>query len=95
VNVKNTGKTAGKEVVQLYVKDEKASVLRPEQELKEFRKILLQPGETKTVTMVLDSWAFSYFDEKTMKWVVEPGRFEIRVGRSSRDIRLKDKITLK
>jgi beta-glucosidase len=95
VDVKNTGSVAGKAVAQLYVKDDKASVLRPEQELKGFNKILLQPGETQTVSFTLDAQAFSYFDEKSMKWVAEPGRFEIRVGNSSRDIQLKGEVVLK
>ena len=68
---------------------------RPEQELKGFRKILLQPGETQTVTFQLDNAAFSFYDEDGDKWVVEPGQFEIRVGGSSRDIRLKGVLTLK
>jgi beta-glucosidase len=85
---------AGKEVVQLYVHDLKASVARPEKELKAFSKVALEPGETKTVSFTLDKEAFWYFDTSKNTWTVEPGDFEILVGSSSRDIRLSAALTV-
>ena len=94
VDVTNTGKAAGKEVVQLYVRDIKSSVARPEKELKAFAKVELAPKQTKTVTFTLDREAFWYFDVTRNTWGTEPGDFEILVGSSSRDIRLKESFTL-
>jgi beta-glucosidase len=94
VDITNTGKVMGKEIVQLYVRDVKATFARPEKELKAFEKIELQPGKTKTITFSLDREAFWYFDSVRNAWNVEPGEFEILVGASSRDIRLKGSITL-
>jgi beta-glucosidase len=93
-SVTNTGKVAGAEVVQVYVKDEQAAVKRPEKELKGFQKVFLQPGQTKTVTLTLDQNAFQYYDEGKKQWVLEPGKFEVLVGSSSRDIRLTGSVTL-
>jgi beta-glucosidase len=89
VDVKNTGAVAGKEVAQVYVRDVQSTVARPEKELKAFQKVFLTPGETQTVTFTLDREAFWYFDTAKNAFVVEPGNFEILVGASSRDIRLK------
>ncbi len=89
VDVTNTGAVAGKEVVQVYVRDLQSKVARPEKELKAFRKVSLNPGETQTVTFTLDREAFWYFDTAQNGWLVEPGVFEILVGSSSRDVRLK------
>jgi len=86
--VKNTGTVAGGEVVQLYVKDDSASVERPEKELKAFAKVFLQPGEAKEVELKLNEDAFQYYDEAKKQFVLEPGKFTILVGSSSRDIRL-------
>ena len=94
LTVTNTGKVAGAEVVQVYVKDEKASVKRPEKELKGFEKVFLKPGESKTVTVALDAAAFQYYDEAKKSWVLEPGKFDVLVGSSSRDIRLTGGVTL-
>ncbi|RZL13700.1 MAG: glycosyl hydrolase [Hymenobacter sp.] len=94
LTVRNTGKTAGSEIVQLYVKDLKASVKRPEKELKAFDKVALKPGETKTVTMQLPATAFQYYDEAKKQWVLEPGQFEVLVGSASDDIRQKASLTL-
>lgn len=88
LNVKNTGKVMGGEIVQVYVKDDQASVERPEKELKAFAKIFLQPGESKEVELKLSEDAFQYYDEKNKRFVLEPGKFTILVGSSSRDIRL-------
>ncbi|MCR5750581.1 MAG: glycoside hydrolase family 3 C-terminal domain-containing protein [Kiritimatiellae bacterium] len=82
VPVKNTGSVAGREVVQLYVRDEVASVLPRERELKEFTSVWLKPGEEKTVEFVLDDNAFALYD-KDLKRVVEPGAFTIYVGPDS------------
>jgi len=95
VDVKNTGTCAGKEVVQLYVRDVESRLVRPEKELKAFQKVALQPGETKTVHFTLDSEALSFYDPKQKQWVAEAGAFQVLVGSSSRDIRAKDSFTLK
>ncbi|MCQ2529007.1 MAG: glycoside hydrolase family 3 C-terminal domain-containing protein [Saccharofermentans sp.] len=92
VDVKNVGKMAGKEVVQLYVNDVESKVIRPVNELRDFVKIELQPGETKTVTFVLGKRAFAYFNTTLHDWHVETGDFMIRIGKSSRDIVLEEKI---
>jgi beta-glucosidase len=94
VDVTNTGKVAGKEVVQLYVRDVKSTIARPEKELKAFAKVNLPPRQTKTVRFTLDREAFWYFDVTRNGWATEPGDFEILVGSSSRDIRLKESFTL-
>jgi beta-glucosidase len=94
LTVRNSGKVAGAEVVQVYVKEEKASVERPEKELKAFKKIFLAPGESKVVEISLPESAFQYFDEARNKWVLEPGKFFVEVGSSSRDIRLTGELTL-
>ncbi|QIZ07551.1 glycosyl hydrolase [Priestia megaterium] len=94
VTVKNTGNRAGKEIVQLYVKDVKSSVNRPEKELKGFEKVELQPGEEKTVTFLLNKRAFAYYNVEMKDWHVETGEFEILVGESSQEIVLKDSIVV-
>ena len=94
VDMTNTGKVAGKEVVQLYVRDVKSTVARPEKELKAFAKVELAPKQTKTVTFTLDREAFWYFDITKNAWTTEPGDFEILVGSSSRDIRLSESFRL-
>jgi len=70
-------------VAQLYVSDPSAKASRPERELKGFEKVHLAPGETKHVTLSLDSRAFSYWEEAAHKWTIDPGKFVIRVGDSS------------
>ncbi|MGE4285995.1 MAG: glycoside hydrolase family 3 C-terminal domain-containing protein, partial [Phycisphaerae bacterium] len=87
VTVRNTGNVAGKEVVQLYVTDEKCSLDRPEKELKGFEKISLKPKQAKTVTFTLDKSAFSFYNPESHSWEVENGSYKILVGSSSRDIR--------
>jgi beta-glucosidase len=89
VSVKNTGKCAGKEVVQLYVGDDKASVIRPTKELKGFEKILLQPGEQKSVSFTITEDALKFFDEDKHEWVAEPGTFKAYIGSSNRDVKAK------
>ncbi|MBQ5614604.1 MAG: glycoside hydrolase family 3 C-terminal domain-containing protein, partial [Tidjanibacter sp.] len=73
IPVTNTGKRAGKEVVQLYIADKEASVMRPEKELKGFAKVELEPGQTKEVSFVIDAEALSFFDDKKHEWVAEQG----------------------
>jgi len=89
VDVTNTGKVAGREVVQLYVHDVKSTFARPEKELKAFEKIELKSKQTKTVTFTLDREAFWHFDMLKNAWNTESGEFEVWVGASSRDIREK------
>lgn len=86
--VKNTGSVAGKEVVQLYVRDEVSSVRRPVRELKGFNKVSLSPGEEKELTFILDKRSFAYYEPKIHDWFVESGKFFVEIGASSRDIRL-------
>jgi beta-glucosidase len=90
-SIKNTGSVAGAEVAQLYVKQEKLTLPRPDKELKGFEKVFLQPGETKQVTLTLNKDAFQYFNDVKNEWVMDPGTFDFIVGSSSRDIRLTGK----
>ena len=87
VKVKNTGNVAGKEIIQLYIGDEKCSVLRPVKELKGFQKIALNPGEEKEVTFTITPDALKFFDEQQHGWKAEPGKFKAYIGASSTDIR--------
>jgi beta-glucosidase len=87
--VKNTGEVAGKEIVQLYVRDVEATVFRPEKELKGFAKVALQPGEEKDVSIELGKRAFAFYNPDLKDWQVESGTFEILIGASSQDIRLQ------
>ncbi len=87
VPVKNTGKRAGAEIVQLYISDLKSSLPRPIKELKGFDKVYLEPGEEKTVTFTIDKTALSYFDDKLHDWVAEPGDFKAIIGASSQNIK--------
>ena len=79
---------AGAEVVQLYIRDKISSVVRPVKELKGFKKIKLEPGESKQVSFEIGTKELKMLD-KDLDWLVEPGEFEIMVGSSSEDIRLK------
>lgn len=89
VEVANAGQRPGAEVVQVYVHDVASSVERPPQELKGFAKVHLAPGESRTVNIVLGADSFRFWHPITKMWTEEPGMFEIRVGASSRDIRLR------
>ncbi|HJD48327.1 MAG TPA: glycoside hydrolase family 3 C-terminal domain-containing protein [Candidatus Mediterraneibacter norfolkensis] len=89
VDVTNTGDRAGKEVVQLYVSDLTGTVRRPVKELKGYEKVSLEPGETKTVTMTLDKRSFAWYNTDLHDWYASSGDYEILIGASSRDIRLK------
>ena len=94
VDVTNTGNIAGKEIVQLYIKDCTDSAIRPEKELKGFEKVALDPGETKTVTMELDKRSFAWYSTELHDWFAASGDYQILVGASSRDIRLTETIHL-
>ena len=83
VNVTNTGSRPGSETVQLYISDKKASVDRPVKELKAFRKVFLNPGESRAVTMTIGRDALSFYDETKGQWTAEPGQFEALVGTAS------------
>jgi beta-glucosidase len=94
VDVTNTGKVVGKEVVQLYVHDHKSELVRPPKELKAFTKVELQPGETRTVTLALDFRAFAYYHPGFQQWITENGEVDILIGASSADIRCIQTVTL-
>ena len=87
VDVTNTGRCEGKEIVQLYVGDEKCSVDRPKKELKNFAKVSLKPGETKTVSMDITRQDLKFWDEATHAWKAEPGKFKAYVCASAEDVR--------
>ncbi|HSZ17601.1 MAG TPA: glycoside hydrolase family 3 C-terminal domain-containing protein, partial [Terracidiphilus sp.] len=93
-HVRNTGARAGAEVVELYVHDGHAKIDRPAHELKGFQRVELEPGETKAVEFSLDGAALSYWDPAMKAWHADPGTFEIEVGASSRDIRLRAPLKL-
>ncbi|HTR40850.1 MAG TPA: glycoside hydrolase family 3 C-terminal domain-containing protein [Pseudomonadales bacterium] len=93
-DIKNTGTRAGDEVPQLYVHQEKSNVKVPTEELRGFARIHLEPGETKTVMFTLPASKLALWDETTHGFVVQPGKFDVLVGASSADIRLKNKISV-
>ncbi len=95
VNVKNTGKRAGAEVVQLYIHDDACTVDRPYKELKGFAKVCLQPGESRDVALTIGRDALSFYDEATKQWKAEPGSFTVLVGNASDNLKLKKSFTLK
>jgi beta-glucosidase len=95
VSVTNSGTRSGKETVQLYIGDEKASVLRPAKELKAFKKVDLNPGETKTVTFTITVDDLKFYNDKTSEWTAEPGRFNAYIAASSTDIKSTTPFTLK
>ncbi|MCB2294750.1 glycoside hydrolase family 3 C-terminal domain-containing protein [Clostridium algoriphilum] len=95
VKIKNTGGVIGKEIVQLYVADIESTVIRPIKELKAFEKVQLKSGEEKIITFNLKKRAFAYYNVEVKDWHVESGDFEILVGSSSRDIRIKEKLHVK
>jgi beta-glucosidase len=92
--ITNTGRVAGEEVAQVYVGPRNPSVPRPVKELKGFAKVALAPGETKAVSVALDARAFQFFHPTTHQWTLEPGAFDLLIGASSRDIKLKDTVTI-
>ena len=93
VTIKNTGRYDGEEIVQLYLRDRVASISRPVKELKDFTKIFLKAGESKTVTFIIDKEKLSFYNND-LEWVAEPGEFDLMIGASSRDIRLTENFVL-
>ena len=91
--LKNTGKVAGEEVVQLYLKDKFGSVVRPVLELKDFQKLKLNAGESKTIEFTIDKEKLSFYNNK-LEWDAEPGDFEVMIGTSSADIKLRSDFEL-
>ncbi len=89
VPIKNTGTVKGKEIVQLYINDQKSTEMRPEKELKAFDKIELNPGEEKIVCFTIDKTALQFYSDVKKDWVTEAGKFTILIGSSSRDIKRK------
>jgi beta-glucosidase len=89
LKVTNSGSSAGDEVVQLYIRDEYASMPRPVRELKGYVRLTLQPGETRTITFHLPVDQLAFYDED-LHLVLEPGKIDVMVGSSSEDIRLQD-----
>jgi beta-glucosidase len=87
--IKNTGKMSGAEIAQLYVQDVKCSVERPVKELKGFKRVFLNPGESTTLELSIPRQDLAFWDITTHGWKVEPGTFNILVGSSSADIDLK------
>ena len=85
--IKNTGKSKGAEVIQVYANDVEASVLRPLKELKAFNKVMLMPGETKIVTMEIPVNELAFFDDSKMNWKLEAGQFKLMLGVSSQEIK--------
>ena len=94
VRITNTGTRSGAEVVQLYLRDLVASVERPLHELRGFERIVLQPGESRTVRFTIDREALSFYDAQ-LRRVAEPGDFELQVGASAEDIRLRERFSLR
>lgn len=93
VNITNTGKYDGEEIVQVYLRDKVGSIVRPVKELKDFKKIFVKVGETQTIKFVIDKEKLSFYNQQ-LQWVAEPGDFELMIGASSKDIRLKDSFEL-
>jgi len=91
--LKNSGKVAGEEVVQLYLKDKFGSVVRPVLELRDFQKVKLNAGESKTIEFTIDKEKLSFYNNK-LEWVAEPGDFEVMIGTSSADIKLRSDFEL-
>lgn len=94
VDIANTGKRAGAEVVELYVEPRSQTIDRPIRELKGFAKLSLAPGEKKTAKLTLTPADFAYYDVDGKQWKADPGRYDVEVGASSRDIRLRSTVTL-
>lgn len=94
IDITNTGKMAGKEVVQLYVRPLQSKLVRPFKELKGFAKLYLEPGETKTAEIKLSRRAFAYYHPSHKDWVVDDGKFELLIGASSTDIRVSTEVTV-
>ena len=94
LTVTNTGSVAGSEIVQLYIGKPDSKIIRPAKELKGFVKVHLAPGEKKSVTILFDDKAFRYWNTETSRWETESGRYEIMVGASVADIRLRAAVVI-
>ena len=94
LDITNSGGLPGAEIVQVYVHDHESELARPEKELKGFVKVVLQPGETKTVSIPLDFRSFAYYHPKHRQWITESGDFDLLIGASSVDIRHIETVTL-
>ena len=93
-DIKNTGKREGAEAAQLYIRDVESSEPRPVKELKGLAKVFLKPGTTKRVEVELGESVLSFYSANKNKWTAEPGEYEVMVGRSSADIKLRALFTL-
>ncbi|MHA1728935.1 MAG: beta-glucosidase H [Promethearchaeota archaeon] len=95
VDIKNIGEIVGKEIIQLYIHDVSSSLVRPNKELKGFKKILLEPGNKKSVKFEITKKDLSFYDPLKKEWIAEPGEFKVLIGSSSRDIHLEGTFSLK
>ncbi len=95
ISIKNISARDGFETVQVYVSEKKPLAVRPPQELKAFKKIFLKAAETQSLTLDLDAKAFAYFDEAIHGWKIQPDKYELRIGTSSQDIKLRGEVELK
>lgn len=85
--VTNTGRVAGAETIQIYVRDDRSRLPRPEKELVAFEKVFLEPEETKHIIVPLDKYAVGYYDDSVPAWIAEEGTFKVLIGASATDIR--------
>ena len=95
IDITNTGNRAGAETLQLYISDKQCSVERPLKELKAFQKVMLQPGETRTVSLTIDKQSLSFYNEALSEWTAEPGAFEALVGTASNQLPARCTFVLK
>ena len=94
VDITNTGNVAGKEIIQLYIRDNTRACRRPDKELKGYEKVALEPGETKTVTMMLDYRSFAWYNTDLKDWYAASGKYDVMVGTSSRQICLSASVQI-
>ena len=95
IDIQNTGELKGDEVVQLYIKDTESTEIQPLKKLRKFKRISLNKGETKTITFKLTKEDFLFWSSTQKDWFIENGTFEILIGASSKDIKLKKRIEFK
>lgn len=95
LKIKNTGTMNGKEIIQVYVRDNTGTIVRPDKELKNFEKVYLHSGEEKTVSMILNKRSFAYYNETLQDWHAPSGTYEVLIGKSSQDIVLSKEVTVK
>jgi beta-glucosidase len=91
--IKNTGNVSGSEIAQLYVHHKNPTIFKPNRELKGFDKVFLEPSESTTISIPLDSRSFSYFNTDVNDWIIENGEYELQIGASLTDIRLKQTVS--